>query len=162
MHFLYALTSTLFMHFLVLLFSFQKFLHKFFHPVMISKNLSIKDRYNYRGVNYDDEMDLKPKKRQSIKDILNAKTTVSPCSIIKYGLKNEVSARTMEKDNTLIFICAVESTKPMIKAAIEQLYGCKVCKVNTLIMFKKFAKKAFVKFTKEGDAVEVATKAGIL
>jgi large subunit ribosomal protein L23Ae len=130
---------------------------------MISKNLSIKDRYNFRGLKFDDEMELKPKKTESIRKILGAKSLVrSPCSIIKYGLKNEVSARTMEKDNTLIFICEVESTKPEIKQAIEKLYGAKVAKVNTLIMFKQYSKKAFVKFAKEGDAVEVATKAGIL
>ena len=130
---------------------------------MISKNLSIKDRYNFRGIKFDDEMELKPKKRQSIKEILGSKSIItSPFSVIKYGLKNEVSARTMEKDNTLIFICEVEATKPIIKAAIEKLYGAKVAKVNTLIMFKQYSKKAFVKFSKEGDAVEVATKAGIL
>lgn len=130
---------------------------------MIAKNLTIKDRYNFRGLKFDDEMELKTKKRQSVREALSAKkTSSSPFSVVKYGLKNEVSAKTMEKDNTLIFICEVEATKPIIKAAIEQLYGAKVAKVNTLIMFKKYAKKAFVKFAKEGDAVEVATKAGIL
>jgi large subunit ribosomal protein L23Ae len=130
---------------------------------MIAKNLSIKDRYNFRTLKFDDEMNFKPKKAESIRSLLNSKnTSASPFSIIKYGLKNEVSAKTMEKDNTLIFICEVTATKPMIKAAIEELYGAKVVKVNTLIMFKKYAKKAFVKFAKEGDAVEVATKAGIL
>ena len=130
---------------------------------MIAKNLSIKDRYNFRSLKFNDEMDFKPKNTESIKQVLRSKNvTSSPFSIIKYGLKNETSAKTMEKDNTLIFICEVEATKPMIKAAIEQLYGAKVTKVNTLIMFKKYAKKAFVKFAKEGDAVEVATKAGIL
>lgn len=130
---------------------------------MISKSLSIKDRYNFRKLNFDEAFDLRPKTRKTLRELLSVKSDKkSPFSIIKYGLKSEVSAKTMEKDNTLIFVCDVESTKPEIKAAIEELYGSKVSKVNTLIMFKKFAKKAFVKFAKEGEAVEVATKAGIL
>lgn len=130
---------------------------------MIAKDLSIKDRYNFRKLKFEDELALKPKKKQTLRELLGMKTsTKSNYSIIKYGLKNESSAKTMEKDNTLIFICDVEATKPMIKAAIEELYGAKVAKVNTLIVFKRFEKKAFVKFVKDGDAVEVATKAGIL
>lgn len=128
---------------------------------MIAKNLTIKDRYNFRKLKFDDALDFKPKRPLSLKEMLSVKSD-SSCNIIKYGLKSEVSAKTMEKDNTLIFICDVEATKPMIKKAIEELYGSKVSKVNTLIMVKKFAKKAFVKFAKEGDAVEVATKAGII
>lgn len=130
---------------------------------MIAKNLTIKDRYNFRKIKFDDALDFKPKKQLSLKEMLSVKSdSSSPCNIIKYGLKSEVSAKTMEKDNTLIFICDVEATKPMIKKAIEELYGSKVLRVNTLIMVKKFAKKAFVRFAKEGDAVEVATKAGII
>lgn len=130
---------------------------------MIAKNLSLKDRYNFRKLRFDSEFELRPKHTKTVKEILSVKPNKkSIYSIIKYGLKNESSAKTMEKDNTLIFICDVEATKPEIRAAIEELYGAKVVKVNTLIMFKKFAKKAFVRFAKEGDAVEVATKAGIL
>lgn len=130
---------------------------------MISKSLSIKDRYNFRKVRFDDVMGFEPKTKNTLRELLSVKSDKkSPYSIIKYGLKSEVSAKTMEKDNTLIFICDVESTKPEIKAAIEELYGKKVLRVNTLIMFKKFAKKAFVRFAKEGEAVEVATKADIL
>lgn len=129
---------------------------------MIAKNLSIKDRYNFRKVIFDDVLEA-PRAKRTLRELLSVKSDKkSPYSIVKYGLKSEVSARTMEKDNTLIFICDVESTKPEIKAAIEELYGKKVLRVNTLIMFKKFAKKAFVRFAKEGEAVEVATKAGIL
>ncbi|ELA41427.1 uncharacterized protein VICG_01532 [Vittaforma corneae ATCC 50505] len=130
---------------------------------MIAKNLTIKDRYNIRGIKFDDALDFKPKKKTTLKDLLSIKEEKpSPCNIVKYGLKSEVSAKTMEKDNTLIFICDVTATKPMIKTAIEELYGAKVMKINTLNIFKKYAKKAFVKFAKEGEAVEVATKAGIL
>lgn len=128
---------------------------------MLRKNLSIKDRYNFRGLKFDDEVDFK-KPKSSLREITGMKTEKTPFSVIKYGLKNESSAKTMEKDNTLIFICESNSTKPMIKEAIEKIYGKKIMKVNTLNMFKKHAKKAFVRFHEEGAAVEVATKAGIL
>lgn len=130
---------------------------------MIAKNLTIKDRYNLRGVKFDDALDFKPAKKLNLREMISLKgEKPSPCSIIKYGLKSEVSAKTMEKDNTLIFICDVTATKPMIREAISELYGAKVVKVNTLNIFKQYAKKAFVKFGREGEAVEVATKAGIL
>lgn len=130
---------------------------------MIAKNLTIKDRYNMRKLKFDDALDFKPKKKETLKSLISVKDEKpSACSIIKYGLKSEVSAKAMEKDNTLIFVCDVNATKPLIKAAIEELYGSKVIKVNTLNIFKKYAKKAFVKFASEGEAVEVATKAGIL
>ncbi len=130
---------------------------------MIAKNLTLKDRYNMRRIKFDNALDFKPKQKETLKSLISIKEDIrTSCSIIKYGLKNETSARTMEKDNTLIFICDVQATKPMIKAAIEDLYGAKVIKVNTLNIFKKYAKKAFVKFAREGEAVEVATRAGIL
>lgn len=130
---------------------------------MIAKNLSIKDRYNFRKLKLDDELSLAPKKQKNLRELLGLKNgNKSNYIIIKYGLKNESSAKTMEKDNTLIFICDVTATKPVIKLAIEELYGAKVAKVNTLNVFKRFEKKAFVKFAKEGEAMEVATKAGIL
>ena len=47
----------------------------------------------------------------------------------------------------------------MTKAAIEDLLGAKVIKVNTLNIFKKYALKPFLKFAREGEAVEVATRA---
>ncbi|KAM0680858.1 60S ribosomal protein L23A [Glugoides intestinalis] len=130
---------------------------------MIAKKLSIKDHYNFRKIKFNDPLDFKPKQKLTLKNALCIKSeTPSSFSIIKHGLKNESSAKTMEQANTLIFICDVNATKPMIKKAIEELYDSKVVKVNTLNMFKVFAKKAFVKFANEGDALEVATKAGIL
>jgi len=136
---------------------------KIFTPQMIAKRLTIKDRYNGRGVKFDDALDFKPVEKTTLKKLLSLNNgPKTPYSIVKYGLKSEASAKTMEKDNTLIFICDVQATKPMIKAAIEELYGAKVVKVNTLNVFKRYEKKAFVKFAAEGEAVEVATKAGII
>ncbi|KAM0687996.1 60S ribosomal protein L23A [Conglomerata obtusa] len=84
-----------------------------------------------------------------------------PADIIKYGLNNEKVANKIEEFNTLVFICDIKATKPMIKQACETLYGCKVKKVNTLIT-PKGKKKAYVKLAEEGEAVNVASKVGII
>lgn len=81
--------------------------------------------------------------------------------IIRYCLNNENVARQIEEHNTLVFICDIKADKPTIKKAVEELYGSKVSKVNTLIT-PKGLKKAYVKMAEEGEAANVANKIGIL
>ena len=81
--------------------------------------------------------------------------------IIKYPLSTEKSIRKMESDNTLVFIVEKKSNKNEIKKAIEELYGAKVLTVNTLITHNN-KKKAYVKFSNETPAIDIATKIGLM
>ncbi|KAM0674086.1 hypothetical protein GVAV_002606 [Gurleya vavrai] len=106
-------------------------------------------------------VEFKRKSSKVLKRAVQQPTDVDPADIIKYGLNNENVARQIEEFNTLVFICDIKATKPMIKKACQELYGCKVRKVNTLIT-PKGRKKAYVKLTEEGEAVNVASKVGII
>ena len=81
--------------------------------------------------------------------------------IIKYPLSTEKTIRLMESDNTLIFIVDKEANKKEIKKAIETLYEVKVKRVNTAIDTKN-RKKAYVKFTEDSPAIDLATQLGIM
>lgn len=130
---------------------------------MIAKNLTIKQRYNYIASEKKDPLDLSGKMQKYPREIYDKSHNIkSSSSIIKYAMKTEKAIKIMERFNTLTFIVDVKATKPEIKAAVQELYGCKVSKVNTLNLFKQYAKKAFVRFEKDGDAVNIASRAGVL
>lgn len=61
----------------------------------------------------------------------------------------------IDEKNTLVFIVKLEATKPEIKAAFKEIYGCDVEKVNTLIT-PLGEKKAFLRLKEENKAVEIA------
>ncbi|OQS54497.1 Rpl23a [Ecytonucleospora hepatopenaei] len=123
-----------------------------------NKSLSIKDRY--RGIKKDQKEDIVSKSGKYERNVL--KKDHSDKMIIKYAIKNERTAKAMEKDNTLVFVVDVSATKPEIKKAVTEKYNTVVKKVNTLVKFKKHEKKAFVRFAEEGKAVEIAGQVGIL
>ncbi|KCZ79370.1 hypothetical protein H312_03239 [Anncaliia algerae PRA339] len=106
-------------------------------------------------------MRIERKSKKTTNKLINAKLPTDSASLIKYGINNERTARMMEKDNTLVFACVIEATKPQIKAAVEKLYSCKVKKVRTCITFKGY-KKAFVVMQEEGEAIRVANAANII
>ncbi len=80
-------------------------------------------------------------------------------AVVKAPLASEAAMRCAEEANTLVFVCDVRATKPMIKAAVKSLYDLDAVKVNTLIT-PKGAKKAFVRLSSEQDAMEAASKIG--
>ena len=82
-------------------------------------------------------------------------------SIIKYPLSTEKTIRQMESDNTLIFIVDKKATKAQIKDGIESLYKVKVKSVNTTIDTKG-RKKAYVRFSDETPAIDLATQLGLM
>jgi ribosomal protein uL23 len=82
-------------------------------------------------------------------------------TIIKYPLSTEKSLRLMESENSLIFIVSANATKQEIKAAIEEVFHAKVIKVNTLADTKG-RKKAYVKFSAETPAIDIATTMGLM
>ncbi|MCM2325961.1 MAG: 50S ribosomal protein L23 [Candidatus Woesearchaeota archaeon] len=81
--------------------------------------------------------------------------------IVLYPLSTEKTIRMMESENTLIFIVDKKSSKEEIKKEIESLYKVKVAKVRTTIDAKA-RKKAYVKFSAETPAIDLATQLGLM
>ena len=82
-------------------------------------------------------------------------------AIIKYPLSTESAIKTIEDNNTLVFIVDRRANKPMIKKACHELYGIKVSRVNTLVR-PDGLKKAYVVISAENDALDTASKIGIM
>ena len=81
--------------------------------------------------------------------------------VVKYPLSTEKSIRQMEAENTLIFVVDKKATKQMIKERIEKLYNVKVKKVNTCIDTKN-RKKAYITFSEDTPAIDLATQLGLM
>ena len=86
---------------------------------------------------------------------------MDPERTIKYPLATEKSIRLMESENKLIFVVDKRSTKADIKRAIEEVFKAKVIKVNTFIS-PDGKKKAYVKFSMETPAIDIATNLGLM
>ena len=82
-------------------------------------------------------------------------------SIIKYPLSTEKSLRLMESENKLIFVVEKKDKKAEIKKAIEEIFKAKVLKINTLITQDGY-KRAYVKFSMETPAIDIATNMGLM
>ena len=82
-------------------------------------------------------------------------------SIIRNPLSSEAAIKTIEDHNTLVFLVDKRANKPSIRKACQELYNIKVRKVNTLIR-PDGNKKAYVVLDKMHDALEVASKIGIM
>lgn len=77
-------------------------------------------------------------------------------------------ATALSERNQVVFKVALDSTKPQIKAAVEELFGVKVLAVNTLVVkgkTKRFRgreghrsdwKKAMVRLA-EGQSIDLTT-----
>lgn len=81
--------------------------------------------------------------------------------VIKYPLSTEKSLRMMESENKLIFVVDDRANKNDVKKAIEKMFKSKVVKVNTSID-RKGKKRAYIKFSVETPAIDVATKLGLM
>jgi large subunit ribosomal protein L23 len=81
--------------------------------------------------------------------------------IIKYPLSTEKSIRMMESENKLVFVVAKKSKNSEIKKAIEEMFNAKVAKVNTFVN-NKGEKRAYVKFSDETPAIDIATQLGLM
>ncbi|XP_033327379.1 ribosomal protein L23A [Megalopta genalis] len=82
-------------------------------------------------------------------------------NIIKFPLTTEAAMKKIEDNNTLVFIAHTRANKYHIKASIKKLYDVDVAKVNTLIR-PDGKKKAYVRLTRDYDALDVANKIGII
>jgi large subunit ribosomal protein L23Ae len=89
------------------------------------------------------------------------KNTLDKYSIIKYPLTTESSMKLIEDSNTLVFIVDIKANKRQIKAAVKELYNIECEKVNTLIT-PRGLKKAYVRLSKDFDALDVANRVGVI
>ncbi|MBS3171173.1 50S ribosomal protein L23 [Candidatus Woesearchaeota archaeon] len=80
--------------------------------------------------------------------------------VIKYPIATEKCFKLMETENKVVFIVDRKAKKPEIKKAVEEMFNVKVQKINTLICVE--GKKAFVKLHKDNNAIDVATKLGLM
>ena len=82
-------------------------------------------------------------------------------NIIKYALATEKSIRGLETQNSLGFVVDRKATKQEIKKELEEEFDVKVKTVRTLIT-NTGIKKAYVQFSEETLAIDLATKLGIM
>ncbi len=80
--------------------------------------------------------------------------------VVKYPLATEKSIRLMEAENKLIFVVDIRASKQEVKKSIEQLFKAKVLSVNTFVF--KSQKRAYVKFSNETPAIDIATNLGLM
>jgi ribosomal protein L23 len=85
---------------------------------------------------------------------------MDPYKIIKYPLSTEKSIRLMESQNNLIFVVEIDADKEMIKTAIETMFKVKVKGVRTYVINGE--KRAYVKFSEENPAIDIATQLGLM
>ena len=81
--------------------------------------------------------------------------------IIKYPVSTEKSLRLMEAENKLVFVVENRAKKPQIKKAVEEVFNTKVAQVNTERSVKG-TKRAYVKFTPDVSAIDIATNLGLM
>ena len=67
----------------------------------------------------------------------------------------------MESENKLVFVVDSKANKQEIKKVVEDMFMVKVVAVNTL-NDSKGRKRAYVKFSAETPAIDLATKLGLM
>ncbi len=81
--------------------------------------------------------------------------------IIKYPVSTEKSIRLMESENKMVFVVDIKANKHEIKKAVEDQFNVKIVKVNTCIG-SDGKKKAYIRFSEETPAIEIATQLGMM
>jgi len=84
-----------------------------------------------------------------------------PMDVLLYPSLTEKSVGMVERENKIVFIVRKNANKAEIKNAFENLFKVKVEKINTL-MDAKGNKKAYIKLAKDYNAVDIATRLGML
>jgi large subunit ribosomal protein L23 len=84
-----------------------------------------------------------------------------PFGVIKFVHMTEKSIQLVEKENKLVFIVKRDANKDEIKNAVKNIFKQDVKDVKVLID-QKGRKKAFVKFSKEDAAGEIALQLGVI
>eukprot|EP00892_Ulva_mutabilis_P010829 jgi/Ulvmu1/8118/UM040_0013.1 len=82
-------------------------------------------------------------------------------SVLRFPLTTESAMKKIEDNNTLVFIVNTKANKKQIKNAVNTLYEITCQKVNTLIR-PDGTKKAYVRLSKDVDALDIANRIGII
>ncbi len=82
-------------------------------------------------------------------------------SVIENPHLTEKSMDQVDEDNTLVIIVDIDASKKQVKDAVEELFDVTVKKVNTAIT-PQAKKKAFVRLSESDDAMDIATKLGMM
>uniref|UniRef100_A0A646QG81 60S ribosomal protein L23a n=1 Tax=Hemiscolopendra marginata TaxID=943146 RepID=A0A646QG81_9MYRI len=102
-----------------------------------------------------------PRNPKYIRKSVARRNRLDQFSIIKHPLTTESAMKKIEDNNTLVFIVNLKANKPQIRNAVKKLYDIDVSKVNTLIR-PDGQKKAYVRLAPDYDALDVASKIGII
>lgn len=105
-------------------------------------------------------MSYKNIRRKQLNRITRKQSEPVDIKIISHPLSTEKAIRLMESQNKLIFVVDERTDKIKVKKAIEEIFNCKVDKVNMHIM--KGQKRAYVKMSQETPAIEIATQLGLM
>lgn len=81
-------------------------------------------------------------------------------NVLLYPLATEKAIRTMESENVMTFVVDKKATKADIKKRFENLFKVRVKEVRTQISSGR--KKAYIKISPETQAIDVATKLGLM
>lgn len=85
---------------------------------------------------------------------------MDPYDIIKYPLSTEKSIRLMNDQNKLLFVVNQRADKNDVKQAVEKMFNVKVVDIKTVITNGQ--KRAYVKFSNETPAIDIATQLGFM
>lgn len=86
---------------------------------------------------------------------------LDPTSVLIQPVSSDKNIQKMENQNTLTFLIHPDAKKAQIKEAVGKLYSVKVRKINTLNT-SKGKKKAFIRLANDNDALNIASKIGLL
>lgn len=81
--------------------------------------------------------------------------------VIIKPITSEKYVKLLESENKITFEVDIRANKKDVKDAVEKMFDVKIEKVNIFIT-PKGKKRAIVKLSKENNAVEIATRLGIL
>jgi large subunit ribosomal protein L23 len=79
--------------------------------------------------------------------------------VVLHAYVTEKSMDEMERLNKLEFVVDRRADRASIKRAIEEIYQCRVAKVNIKIV--RLGKIATVRFAKEFSAEDIGSRAGV-
>lgn len=81
--------------------------------------------------------------------------------VILYPHLTEKSVGMVEQENKLVFVVDEESSKKEVEWAVENMFDVDVVKVNT-INDTKGRKRSIVKLSEDDNAIDIATRLGML
>lgn len=80
---------------------------------------------------------------------------------ILYPLTTEKAVAAIERENSIVLIIDKKATKGLVKQEAEKRFGTKIKGVN-VVNCHDGRKKAIIKFTKPGEAADIASKLKII